>query len=113
MKEHDDVDRLILKAADIIEKQGSIKHTLGTATGRLCIYGSLKVASGEVDTTHPGGYSGSFLANPVGKEAEKRLKAAWHAEVCDFNNTHDQDHIVASMRAVANGESLPVEKQAA
>lgn len=107
MKEHDEVDLLILKAADVMEKQGQMKHSLGKPNGPLCIQGSLLVAQGAT-ITEDGTWS-TYQHNPLGFKAEERLNSKMKGDICGFNNEYDKDHVVASMRAIANKEPLPAE----
>lgn len=100
----DEPARLLLRAAELIERHGHARGVTRDELGGLCILGAINIASGKVHD--------SF--NWIGKYDDP-ANGAWSRicletgcrDACDWNNAPErtQAEVVAKLRAVAFGGS--------
>lgn len=99
----DDASRLLLKAADLIERWGLAKHTTCDEKGGMCVRGALRVAEGAKHAPHEPNFGD---ASAVAFEADRRLGVALGGDNPAFwNNAKERkpEEVVAKLRAVALG----------
>ncbi len=94
VRELDSASTLLLKAADVIERQGWCQNYIGTYHGQVCLEGALNVAAGrdpKRDLVGVVGVAAHRIRRAVGK-------CAYH-----WNDApgRTKDEVVAKLRAVA------------
>ena len=94
--------KLLLKAADLIESYGLAKHTTCNNRGAMCLRGALLVAAGAERVRH--GPDMGQASNDV-LEADNKMRAAVRSNPAMWNNepARTEKEVVAKMRAVALG----------
>jgi hypothetical protein len=91
--ELDAASKLLLKAADYVEKNGWCQHELQSGDGRVCIVGALSAVADEI-----------FLVG-THSAAWTRLQKALNKMAGTWNDTQGRtkEEVVAKLRAVALG----------
>lgn len=105
----DEQSRILLRAADLLEKHGLAKHCQRDSEGRMCMAGAIIVAAGGTPETFY-----SWTGDALGSCYPSR--AAWEAAMrvikglpgctygpANWNNAPERtkDEVVAKLRAVA------------
>jgi hypothetical protein len=100
----DNVSRLLLKAADVMEKRGKCEGIRTGPLGSVCVLGALDHAGGWADGPEMYGDH-----HPLWKKAVTRLALALGGTDCrdcvEWNNDAERsgDEIISKLRAVALG----------
>ena len=91
----DEPAQMLLKAADVIEKYGHAKSTLGHISVGFCINGALNFAATGTSTNQ----------TTAGNSAKMRMMASLGGDQISWNNAPERtaDEVVAKLRAVALG----------
>lgn len=106
--ELDEPAKLLLKAADLIEKYGLAKWMTCDAEGRMCLRGAIRVAGGAEKAR---GITAWWRSDDMEKEADARIRRSlgdrsdFGDTSADWNNAYERtkDEVVAKLRAVALG----------
>ncbi len=103
--ELDEASKLLLKAADLIEKRGLAKDTEEDDRGRLCAIGALVTAMGKIPLAlgREGGWDDR--GDPIFQSALRRMEASVGNVVACWNNApaRTAEEVVSTMRRVALG----------
>lgn len=101
VKELDEAGKLLLKAADVIERLGWCQNNLQSPDGRVCFAGAMKLASyGTIWPEGPGAIQPTMEAAWTRFE---RFVGTDRASKWNDADGRTQDEVVAKLRAVALG----------
>lgn len=94
--ELDEASRIMLAAADVIERQGWCQLYVGDCAGPVCMEGALAIASGRTPNA-------ILECLPVTSEALRRIRKAVGEDAFRWNDMprRTKEEVVAKLRAVA------------
>ena len=105
--ELDEASKLLLKAADVLEKCGLAKWTTYDEQGRMCVSGAMLRAAGIAPLRDKGSGLNYYWHNAgsLAIEADTRLGKSLNGEPPTWNNQPERTvgEVVVKLRAVALG----------
>jgi hypothetical protein len=96
--ELDAASRLLLRTAEVIERQGWCQCYIGIANGQVCLEGALMIAAGKTPES-------VIIPNTVAGEAVSRVRASVGMGAYQWNDKpgRTKEEVIAKLRAVALG----------